>query len=408
MEEKKIYYEDNMAEYKSLKERIDTDPTLKMKCIKASKLFKQEFIADSDEKIRYYRATYTMYFSTNFKPYLKKNSDCYVSFNKKTKKLTVVRTSLYGLSKVVRDISELLRMEWFNQFHLEESYKGFPVHMMYSESILEKVWSGEITNPEELVKAYMANIKIKNISWSRTKKFIQFYPHIYIGSLSTILHIIDSFVINPDLFIDKVTHISKPFQGFSDYWDYLTQIAALGIKSNVAYWSEKRFIEEHNKLSMRLMEFELKDKDNTPLFSSSFNKRLPKEINCKFINNELDCFAEGQFMHNCIYTNYWEHIKTLKYFAISINDKVFGRALVGITAFNDGVGVKYILEQIKGPRNTPCSKDLEKIISKWIYDNQEVFNEIRGNIGHFLKEELPILQRDFAPQFNGIRLEEML
>lgn len=376
MKEIKILLGDNMQEYQKLKEDIADNPLLRLKYMVEGKYFHQEFIVNNDNEIRYYRADYNLTFSSSVVPYLKKIRSGSFSFNKITNKVQFVRLDSHEMKKAIKKVNEFLGTEWFSNYTNYGNYRGIQESLFYTKTILEKVWGKKITNPEDLIKFYSKNnLQLKNISWKNLRDFLNKYCSGYVVQQLPFIRLADIWVNNPDLFISKINILktTNPTK-VGDYRDYVYQIASLKIKSNVALWSDKRFDEEHTKLSLKLMELELNNKDATLIFSDLFNSYLPKELNCKFINNEQDCFKEGKLMHNCIYTNYWNRIKSLKYFAISIDDKVYGRATAGI--YLSRTNKSFEIEQIKGKRNTVCSTELYNLISKWLAENQDLFKQI--------------------------------
>lgn len=377
MQQKIILEGDTMESYSKLKEEIITNPNVGIKYFHHGGEFVQEFIVDSDDEIRYYHASYNICFTSKFKPYLiQKNSQSF-SFNKKTKKLKSVNCNFLHLVEIIKKINIILNVEWFNNFNLSPTYNSIELYVFYKKIIIEKVWGKVITNPEDLIKFYMKYcLHIKNISWKKIREFLKKSNGIYFENY--ILKYIDELVINPNNFIDKLIYISKNNREYlNDYREYIIQIAALQIKSNVGKWSLQRFLDEHNKTSLLLMDKDIQNKSNEPIFSNDFNLKLPQNINCRFINDEQLCFKESSVMHNCIYVNYWNRIKQLEYFAISVDDKKYGRATVGISYRKDSNSqLIFYVDQIRGKRNSKSDDELINIINEWIDDNQNIFHEI--------------------------------
>ena len=93
-----------------------------------------------------------------------------------------------------------------------------------------------------------------------------------------------------------------------------------------------------------------------------------------------------------IYTNYWGAISSLSYIAVSIDDKTYGRATLGISCRqgSDNNLVFYV-DQIRGIRNGECDKELSEIMHKWVDDNQEILREIKEKK---IVENLDITKKD--------------
>ncbi len=385
MDETKIILSgDNMSEYLDFKEKIKTDANLRVRSISRHFEFIQRFIAYDDEKVRYYHAIYNVFLSENFIPYLKTNRVKSFSFNKKTKKIQTYNMPLSSItSDMISVINKILGVEWFTNLKKSENYKNISFNKFYNKTILSLVWGKKITNPEDLIKAYSKKIlRLKNISWTRVRKFLNMNDHYFWDEFDNLKYI-DKWVINPNLFIDKITSIPthEMNKHLHDYRDYLYQITALQIRSNVAKWSLKRMLEEHSKLSNVLMGLEIDKKDNKLIFSDIYNRYLPKNIRCRFINNEKLCFMEGTKMKNCIYTNYWDVISNLRYIAVSIDDKVYGRATLGIS-YRQGSdnNLVFYVDQIRGFMNRECDKELANIMHDWVSNNQELLKKIKENL----------------------------
>ena len=375
---------DNMSEYSDFKEKIKIDANLRVRSISRRFEFIQRFIAYDDEKVRYYHAIYDVFLSENFIPYLKAQRVKSFSFNKKTKKIQTYNMPLSNItSDMISVINKILGVEWFTNLKKSENYKNISFNKFYNKTILSLVWGKKITNPEDLIKAYSKKIlRLKNISWTRVRKFLNMNDHYFWDEFDNLKYI-DKWVINPNLFIDKITSIPthEMNKHLHDYRDYLYQITALQIRSNVAKWSLKRMLEEHSKLSNVLMGLEIDKKDNKLIFSDIYNRYLPKNIRCRFINNEKLCFMEGTKMKNCIYTNYWDIISNLRYIAVSIDDKVYGRATLGIS-YRQGSdnNLVFYVDQIRGFMNRECDKELANIMHDWVSNNQELLKKIKENL----------------------------
>lgn len=382
IEQKIILPNDTMSQYVALKEKLKNDPNARLRILECGHEFVQAFIAYNDEKIRYYYAIYRIYFSRNMMPYLKAVKSMSFSFCRKTRKITTINLCLQNISdKIIDIINNLLKVEWFSNINKCKNYEHIPRSLFYGKLMLSLIWGKKITNPEDLIKNYSSRVlQLKNITWTRVRNFFNERRYFFFKENRNLI-LIDKWVENPNLFIDKILAFDKSdFTHLDEYRDYLHQIAALQIQSNVAKWSINRMLNEHNKLSTVLMGVEIDNKDNKPIFSDEYNSYLPKDIRCRFINTEKLCFFEGSSMNNCIYTNYWLLISTLRYYAISIDDKKYGRATLGISHRRSLNGeLIFEVDQIRGIRNGPCNEELVQIMNQWVQANQKLFKQIQEN-----------------------------
>lgn len=381
--EEKILLDDNMSQYEEFKREYSKRPSKWLKYMQSGVEYKQEFIINNDTCVRYYKAIYSLKFSFNGTPFLtKKNCHC-LKFDKKSNKLSLFNfDGIKNYPRLISFINQVLKVEWFDKMFTSESYSGINKQIFFNKTILEKIWSKKITNPKDLLIFYCKRmLSVKNISWNIIRQWLQLGGQHYMINRTRLIKIIDTWVNNPNLFITKIVTLEKNGEltnmFLEDVNDYLFQLIATQTHSNIAYWSMKRFTEEHSKLTAKIMEDELAEKNKELLYSDEYNQYLPKNINCSFINSEYKCFQEGNFMHHCLYTNYWGNIKALRYIAISVNDEYYGRATVGIW-FNLSKQ-DFRLDQIRGIRNSQCNNELIEIMKKWINDNQEILLEMTKN-----------------------------
>lgn len=399
MEQKIVLPDDTMERYVSLKKDIEQNPQFKLRILQTrNECFYQEFIAYTEEYIRYYYAEYQLYFTELGKPFLKSKHSQSFKLQLPSCKISDYNMVWKNKKNVITQINNLLNVEWFHNFINSPNYRHINLNIFYNKKILTKVWKKEITNPEQLIKYFIkSQLHTSNITWKNIRNLLAHDAQAYGIFNFQLIRIIDKWVINPNEFIVKLIDNTNNFSKILDYRDYLYQLVVLRQRSNIAKWSYKRFLLEHEKNTMALMEGELEQKSKSIIFDNEINSYLPKNITCSFINSEYLAFKESQLMHHCLYTNYWNSIEALKYFAISINDEHLGRYTVGITTNYKN---EFIIDQIRGVRNADCPSEVSTLFHQWINDNQELFLLLQKSAPNTIQQEGKFFVPEILNVFN--------
>lgn len=201
-----------------------------------------------------------------------------------------------------------------------EFLKSLELNRCLSMTVVRDILLGKLTSVDSVMRAYFKSLGIKGYSGKELLRLR------CLGSLTTTLA-----VFNVDDLIPALRNDSQKciLQRQSDIID---QAYLLGIKLNPR-WSEKRFSEEHQKLTHILMQRKLEKMGNSPVWD------LPEDLSeypsVRLLNTEREVFEEGLCMHHCVYTNYWRLIKEKRYLALSIKLPSGERATLGIHKFKD-------------------------------------------------------------------------
>lgn len=189
-----------------------------------------------------------------------------------------------------------------------------------SMAVVRDILLGKLTSVDMVVRTYFKSLGIKGYSGKELLRLTDFG-----GCLTEVLTVFDIKTLIPTL-RDREQRAILMRQR-----DIIDQAYLLGVKLNPR-WSEKRFYEEHQKLTYILMQSELERKNCLPVWD------LPKDFSgypgigedVKFLNDERAIFEEGTFMHHCLYTNYWRKIRNKEYIAFNVKLPSGDKATLGI------------------------------------------------------------------------------
>lgn len=358
----------------------------------------KEYIYENDEKI----VSTICYFKFHFladRFYTKIDSSRGMTYNKKTKKFTV-----WGKKRVANELNlfktllSYMGIDWFLKLKDYDSYKNINTSSVLTKTISEKIVNGKIKNPEQLIKSYIkSSYKQKNIPWKLVRNFLNNRDISHKFYDITLLNIFNH-TTNPISALTRLTNGSLDTEYLSLLNDMFSQCFILNSKVNLS-WSYKRLNEEHDKMTMELMEEELSSKDKTPIEYIG-NVRLLDGMT--IINNELDAFKEANTMHNCIYTNYWNKISSRRYVVVKyVKNNVnydIGIYLKGSAYFNKEMA---FIDQIQAIRNTRPPQEIIDEINEWFKqeDVSEFFNNQTPLENKVTVKEVMNYNMDFALPF---------
>ena len=153
-------------------------------------------------------------------------------------------------------------------------------------------------------------------------------------------------------------------------------------------WSDKRLEEEHIKQNRMLNYQTISEKQVTPIHQNPLNLE-----NIRMLNTEQDVYLEGLNMHHCLYTCYWNRIKTGKYLAFHMNSPE--SCTFSFRLDNNNV----ILDQHYLAYDRQVSEKTDKIIRAFLSLNQ---NRLKS----LLEEEIKVIpdkvQCNELPDFDYI------
>lgn len=224
--------------------------------------------------------------------------------------------------KIVADRGVIFSI--LKEFTEWEFLKTLEFRQCLSMTVVRDILLGKLTSVDSVIRAYFKSLGIKGYSGKELLRLC------CLGSLTTTLAVFNVDDLIPALRDDSQKCI---LQRQSDLID---QAYLLGVKLNPR-WSEKRFYEEHQKLTHILMQHKLEKMGNLPVWDLpedlSGYPGIPEHV--KLLNTEREVFEEGLYMHHCVYTNYWRVIREKKYLAFSIKLPSGERATLGIDKFKD-------------------------------------------------------------------------
>lgn len=233
-----------------------------------------------------------------------------------------------------------------------------------TKTILEKLFKGKITNTKQMLREYLKSVRIKcsvdflykavktqnDMFYERKLTKQLFYKHAVMAK-------------NVDHFL--IRWINKELKTIPYLYDLMEQFEILELKIDYK-WSNKRFLNEHQKATETLMMYEIKTiKDIKINYPKIY---LPDNI--KILNTKKLVFIEGTKMHHCIYTNYWWNILRGTYvgFNVQYNNVM---ATLGCR-LNTATGLLEF-DQLYGIRNSQVSEDFKKYCLKFVELNKYMF-----------------------------------
>ena len=280
-------------------------------------------------------------------------------------KKSEIREYLYiGPSEVNIKRSSYDEIEFLLQLAQIDWFKDIPQHVTHryflSSSILKSILVRTIYNEETFYKAIAKRIYHIDISWRAMKKFCESeYLHINLVDVF-------AFCVRPERGLMRF--MEAPFELRQEMIDMLTMAVQLNQMIDFC-WSEARIHEEHQKQIEIKQAAEIARKSRTPIYNG-----FDTPDNIKLLNTELDVFMEGTRMHHCLYSCYWNRIKSHKFIAFHMT--VPEDCTFSVILCND----KHpILEQCHLKHNRSVSKETRDQILKFIEDNssqlKEMFNQ---------------------------------
>lgn len=276
-----------------------------------------------------YKALGTGYQKTSL---YKKDDNVYIYIDsydvKRTGKSIYIKKTeighLYIIGNIVKSnisrshIIQILKFLGITLFD-EKSLNSHFLDYLIKPSFLKSIFVGTIYNEETLIRAIGKRVyHFKNFNWRSLKVLLSRAP----WEFNVSLHDIRDFTKSPERSLDRIASLTN----LSLISDLIHSAVKLGEVVDLN-WSEKRMREEHLRQTRQLMQNELSSKERIPIQTNSINTETITQL-----NNEYDIFAEGNIMHHCIYTCYFNRIKNKSYLGFHMNspeDCTFGIRLDG-------------------------------------------------------------------------------
>lgn len=130
-------------------------------------------------------------------------------------------------------------------------------------------------------------------------------------------------------------------------------------------WSTPRMKEEHKAWTQEIMQYEIDSLKDVPLdFLQPFHKYTPDGF--KLLDTQKQVFAEGKLMNHCIYTSYWESIKSGGYLAYHV-DLNGEEATLGVNLYrHDVFGYNIKFNQCYGRYNQAVSTKMSDKVKEFV------------------------------------------
>ena len=235
-------------------------------------------------------------------------------------------------------------------------YRDIPQHLMriffVKSSVFRAIITHKIYNEETFYKFIEKRVfGIKNIGWRFVKKYcLLTNGHYYFNIFD-----LRDFTRNLEDSIDILTNTDN----LNLYYDLLTY--AVKLNQIVDFkWSIKRINLEHQKQIRTVLEKEIEDKDEVPIY-----KNIISGDNIKLLNSEKEVFIEAKTMHHCLYNCYFDRIQSHNYIAFHMSspeDCTF-------SAYKAGDGV--IFDQIYLSHDRPVQENTRLLAQQFIKDREQ-------------------------------------
>lgn len=213
------------------------------------------------------------------------------------------------------------------------------------------VLSGKITNPEKLLKYFSKKYFKGEYSYNTLKQYCE------ARGRACSLWDLYYYTVNPEESLKALTNYPSHDTTIFD----LIHCAKILNEKVDPRWSPRRMREEHQKQIERLDAEEAESFSNIPI-AKTF-----QEGGLSLILDERTCFLEGNTMHNCVHSCYWNRI--LK------GDYLIARGHINGEYVDLGINVdshkNISLDQVHTIRNGMPAAETEALCYLWISNNWE-------------------------------------
>lgn len=263
---------------------------------KVPKTIAESGLYEDDTKIAYFDNVYNVMF--NNKLFRRFNQRSGFTYRKDTKKL-------WGWNNLHSRNTQITLKQVFNDLN-KEWVVNEQLTPWLTKELARRIFAGKITNPTDACKYIISSLKFpKTTSPELLRKAITngrvHKKELY--AASKVLKDLNSYLADEDT-------TSKP-----NWFDICQQANTLGRKLDWN-WSDKRFEEEHNKMTREIMALELSFVDDVKIEYEHLPS-LPESF--ELIASKRRCFEEGALMKHCVYTNYWSRIEDKRYMAYHLD-----------------------------------------------------------------------------------------
>ena len=247
-------------------------------------------VTDTDEKLRltFYTLSSTVTFNSAF---IRSKLVWSVGYNKVTKRLYVdnmpALRSFFSQSSKVE--SKILKAIGFEAFACEPTV---PFNILLNKVTLKAIVTGNCTNLNDLVKRYFSSIGIKDMNLNRFKTYIEYNGFRDTSYLPLIL------CTNKDVLFNNINKLRT----FDTTTMNDTMSLAVILKAQLNFnWSEKRFSEEHDRMSKLVSSIKIKTADPTPI--EYFGIKEPEVEGVTLLKSSRELVMESEELKHCVGTS---------------------------------------------------------------------------------------------------------
>lgn len=296
--------------------------------------------------------------------YLKNTAAHGVSYDKTTKKFKwwYGKQMTHTGSIILKDVCDYFKADWFNEV---------PTNLKTSttNSSLEKVLKGKITNPRDLIKCIIkTNPRMRNLNIS-TELIWQW---LNTGHSHRIQTLSDMMSVAKDC-NHLLEYIIDPKNNYMHHelLDVVKQAQMLNRKIDFK-WSPNRLRDVHGEWTKEIMDME---QEYVEQLEYNYVNNLPHNGCLELITNSKELYVEGRLMSHCVYTNYSDSVSSKTYFVFKFRDRDT-RATLGVS--KSWEGDKFNLHQMYAKFNKTVDQCHHDYIKEWL-DKPEVQQWFRDN-----------------------------
>jgi hypothetical protein len=281
--------------------------------------------------------------------YVKSDTNCGFTYDGKTIKYWFGKNPFQHLSE--DDVSALMKhlgLDWIQS-------KDFNSMYYHYKSVVLKILEGKITNFEDLYKAIMKSMHIKNCS---PKLFETVLNHMNRFQISQLVSVTEN---HGEQFIAYM----KPDKNLQILEDTIQQAKLLGEKIDLR-WSNKRINEVHTDFTRMIMFYEADTVKNVD-FTIPEVEYIAKERNFEYISNNRRLFEEGMIQKHCVFTNYSQMCIDKRYLVFNIDGYTLG---VNVHYFTlpSFVVKTFTFNQLFGKFNAPAPLEIDQKAKEFVED----------------------------------------
>ena len=282
--------------------------------------------------------------------YLKRDAAFGCTYEKATKKFKwwFGKQAVVNGPVIVKDMCDYFKAEWFTNSPLG-------LQNSTTNSTLNKVLIGKITNPRDLIKGIVKTnptMRGMNISTELLWEFLNKRVGTRLQTLCDRM----SVAKDPN---HAIQYCLDNEYGNYEMLDTIKQAQMLDRKIDFK-WSDKRMKEVHSEWTREIMDME---QENVEKIEYNYYNELPHNGCLELITDSKELYIEGRLMSHCVYTNYADAVKKKTYFVLKFADRDV-RATVGITRHHDKDC--FAVSQMLGKHNKTIDRCYVDYVKEWL------------------------------------------